>query len=234
MTSLTHRAHRRFIGTTAWVLVGGLSLYALACGSDVELDDGGGGGAGAACGGFENQPTLGQVTFTIENQSDRTIYLPASCGSLKANVDPVGTPNDAFGGACMTCEAMIESGFQECAVGGPCQDAVVPLEVGATTTIVWEGVRGSEDLLLPAECTGTASAQECRRVLAAEAGDYQLVIRAFDTCEQCGCTEGNDTCTGSASGLEAIPDDAVFAFPEEAEVSIVFGTCAFGCPPGGS
>jgi len=221
------------------------------CSSDVNVEGGGGegggsggeggeGGSGAGnpvCAAFADQESAGDVTFTVVNQSGQDVYLRGSCDAINYSVDPEDGPDGTFygdvGGSCQqSCEAL-QTEDQLLCEADACAPSSILVQDGETREIRWGGL-GQKSVEMPAECWfSESSGTSCQQYVAAEAGSYDLKLGAFSDCgEDCVC-DVNGACTGDATGVEAVANEATFDFPASGPVEIVFDTCAFGCAGGG-
>jgi len=231
------------------VALGAVGLASMGCGSSVvdESRPGPGGsgaatgsgaasassGAGGACAAFADEEGQASVTVHFRNQSPMTVYLPVACGSVTYTIEPV-TGSDGlsyvFDASCLqTCEALQTSPPATC---GACMEQTLFIPSGGSRDVVWKGTALEPQVAMPEACFGFDEASgTCPRILAAAAGTYRIEATAYGSCGDgpCPCTE-DGICAGTATGQSALADPVKFDFPGAAEVEVVFGSCAFGCP----
>ena len=84
---------------------------------------------------------------------------------------------------------------------------------------------------MPAACYLQPQGGGCQEIVSAPPSKYGIAAFAFSSCGA-GCTcDPTGICAGSTDGAQASADPVTFGFPGESTVDVVFGPCAFDCPP---
>jgi hypothetical protein len=192
-----------------------------------------GSGGGEQCAAFADQPGSGAVTVRFRNDSPMPIYLPASCSYLQYDIRPQSGDDGttyAYDLSCVqTCEVLQTEPQYLC---DACAPSLWVLPAGATHDVGWTGT-GIQSATMPTECyfEGQAFGDSCTQVVTAPANTYRVEAIGYQSCEgDCVCEEDGQ-CWGNAAGLQALPDVTEFQHPGTSMVEVVFGPCAFGCPP---
>jgi hypothetical protein len=194
---------------------------------------GGLGGAGGAdsCASWNDEEGSYDVTVRFRNDSGLPIYLPASCGVLRYDLQSnAGSDlSYAFDPFCLqTCEDLQTEGIIDCAA---CPPSSILLPPSGVLEVTWDGT-GLRSAQMPLDCWATPYGQQsCPQIVAAAAGTYRIAATGYSACGHGACTcDASGACDGEAMGTEAWADPAQLAFPGTALVEVVFGACAFPCP----
>ncbi|MFO0550987.1 MAG: hypothetical protein U0271_21530 [Polyangiaceae bacterium] len=223
-----------------------LTIALAACDSEIVVNggggsgghDGGNGGAGGAtdaCDAFNDEPSAGQVSIVLRNESGIPIYLQGMCSKVALDLFPSSDPESPYSywfehGCLQTCEELRTESPILC---DACEPLVYRLDPGATIDATWDGTKLENSVAMPESCWASPefAGNTCSRVRSAEAANYQINLLGYADCPGCTC-DADGTCHGFASGQEAYPDPTNFSFPGDTTVEVVFGVCAFPCPGG--
>jgi hypothetical protein len=206
-------------------------------GASTSSNGSGAAGGGDACAAFDDQPGTGTVTVRFRNDSQFPVYLPSNCSFVQYDIRPSSGDDGltyAYDLSCtQTCEALQTESQYVCDACAPSSWLLSP---GATLDVPWDGT-AIQRVPMPASCwyEGMASG-DCTQVLGAGADTYRVEAFGFGACESftnaptCECSPEGE-CFGTASGASATADVSEFDHPGTSLVEVVFGPCAFGCPP---
>lgn len=193
--------------------------------------NGGTGNLGGECSAFEDEASLGEVTFTFRNDSSWDIYVPFDC-DVNIPIQPVAGPDGVTYGNPQGCFFSCEDyqtmeDFPACA---PCASGAYRLEPGGALEVVWGGT-GTTSVEMPDACFANPDlGPSCSKVVAAAPGDYSVVdLIGWSECPGCECNP-DGTCYGQVGGIQAYPDPTTFQVPGDDTVEIVFGVCSIPCP----
>lgn len=190
-------------------------------------------GSGDTCPGFEDAKSTTPVTVRFHNNTGVPLYFLRNCSDISYEIHQLGNGDGvlyAFDPTCVqTCAELQTQPIADCE---SCVPTAYVIPAGGTHEMVWNGTGLKPVLDMPPACFfQQQDGYYCDQIISAAPTTYTLIARAFASCSA-GCVcDANGECTGSIAGADAYADPVTFGFPGESVVDVVFGACAFGCPP---
>ena len=192
------------------------------------------------CSGFEDQTGSAEVTIRFRNEAPVPVYIPGTCSFVDYDIRPSSGEDGIDYANNLTCTQTCQQLQTEPAyVCDACAPSAWLVPPGGSLEVSWDGT-GVKQEAMPDACYLDGQSpfgDTCSRLVAAQANTYRVEVTGFGTCEgfdepggPCACTEEGE-CMGSATGAQALADVSEFAYPGVTGVEVVFGPCAFGCPP---